>query len=277
MWDYCQGYFNKKTDLDRIAKLDGEGVYLAGILGAKNNFHAPVLCLGQHWHYKNQLVYLRLDLPELQQTNIDEIDKTTWTFRKKPGEPGIILPTHERFMKHLSKERLDIANTNKAWLASHPKIKQAISDYYLDFKFPIVPEADVDSILYQTGFNSSHDTQLCEQFHQADTMEKAALIPQLESHELQALAVRVLGRNHPEALSGDFKADYQAYLAKVTNNDAIVDFRHREKYTTLSAQEDLKTLLDDASSQHLSDEQKILLQAMQKKLLAYQSNTFVAT
>jgi exodeoxyribonuclease I len=245
MWNYCLGYFNKKIDTDRISKLDGEAIYLMGKLGHKNNFHAPALCLGQHWHYKNQLVYLRLDLPELQTTKIDDLEKTTWTLKKKLGEPGIILPTNERFMKHLSKERLDIANQNKAWLSKNPKIKQAISDHYLDYKFQIVPEADVDSTLYQNGFNSRHDDELAKQFHLTRPEEQAKLIEQFDSHELQTLATRLIGRNHPEHLSKELEKTYQVYLKQIQNSEKIIDYRKQTRYTPLEAKEDIAKILAD--------------------------------
>lgn len=235
MWEYAQGYFNKQTDANRLRKINGDAIYLSGRLGYNNQFQAPVLNLGQHWHFKNQLIFLRLDLPELQQTNINEIDKTTWVFRKKLGEPGIVLPAAGRFLRHLDADRQAICSQNKAWLENNPTILQAIKDYYLDYKYPLVPEADVDSVLYQAGFLSNHDQWLCKSFHQAPLNEKIDLIKKFESPEQQELAVRLIGRNYPDALTGDYKKQYDDYLTNVFANTTFIDYKQQKKMSRLDA------------------------------------------
>jgi exodeoxyribonuclease-1 len=55
-----------------------------------------VICLGQHRHYKNQTLWLRLDLPELQNTTKETIKENTWVLHKRFGEPGFLLPPLQR-------------------------------------------------------------------------------------------------------------------------------------------------------------------------------------
>ena len=89
-----------------------------GQLGAANFYQIPVLGLGQHKHYRNQTLWLRLDLPELMQANINNAsEKTSFLiFRKKSGETPILLAPRERHKKYLTAERLEIVNENLEFL-----------------------------------------------------------------------------------------------------------------------------------------------------------------
>lgn len=253
MWDYCFAYFNKHEDSHRINQLEAafpktnlpfsEGLLVQSNLGATNNFQAPVLNLGQHRHYRNQLIFLRLDLAELRQTTLDCVDKTTWTIKKKLGEPGFILPAKQRFLYKLSKERLEQAHLNKEWLIDNPKILEAIVDYYLDYKYPTVPNADVDSALYQAGFLSSRDEQLCRQFHAAEFDEKSNIISQFQSPETSELALRFLGRNYPEQLNTEQLATFKHYLNQTyAQSNFLIDYRQQTKFNLPQAEQELAEL-----------------------------------
>ncbi len=275
-WNYCFGYFNKQEDAHRLDKLEPafpetnlpftEGLFIHSNLGYANAFQAPVLCLGQHRHYRNQFVFLRLDLAELRQTTLEDVSKTTWTLKKKLGEPGFTLPAKERFLTKLSEERLTHAHENKAWLVSNPEILTAITDYYLDYKYPLVPNADVDSVLYQTGFLSPHDEKLCRQYHQTDTDKKAKLINQFHSTEAQELALRLLGRNYPETLNPKNKAIFEQYLQQTYGQtDFLIDYRNQSKFNLTQAELELEQL-----------KQRSDLTATQRELLQ-QYKTFLET
>lgn len=253
MWDYCFAYFNKQEDNKRLHQLEPafpktnlpftEGLLVQNNFGAKNNFQAPVLNLGQHRHYRNQTIFLRLDLAELRETTIDSVEKTTWTVKKKLGEPGFVLPAKQRFLARLSEERLEQAHLNKAWLLDNPSILEAITDYYLDYKYPLVPSADVDSVLYQTGFLSNHDEQLCRQFHTATPKEKASLIHQFQSPETSELALRFLARNYPEQLTPEQRATFNDYLQQTyARSDFLIDYRQQTKFNLPQAEQELAEL-----------------------------------
>jgi exodeoxyribonuclease-1 len=271
MWDYCVSYFLKAEDQNRLSKLTPafpddsyrltEGIFVQGILGHKNNYQAPVLNLGQHRHYKNQFIFLRLDQEELRQTTLESIDKTTWAMKKKLGEPGFLLPANERFKKKLSSKQLEQADLNKQWLHDNPKILQAIIDHHLDYKYPSVPEADVDSVLYQAGFLSREDQQLCQQFHRSATEDKVAMVNDFSSTETQELAARVIARNFPQAMNEEIKADYQSYLGKFYSNDEIVDYRRKAKFNLAQAEAEVQEL---EKREDLTDEQLHLLEGYKR-------------
>ena len=71
MWGYLCGYFDKKTDLERLAKLTSHALLVDGSFGAEKFYQRPVLGLGMHNHYKNQSLWLQLDSPRLVETTLD--------------------------------------------------------------------------------------------------------------------------------------------------------------------------------------------------------------
>src|SRR3990167_1712921 len=267
IWQYCQGYFTKHEDAIRLSKLGlaypqttlamTEGLYIAGNLGSTLAFQIPVLLLGQHNIYKNQSLWLRLDLPELACTTFSEIEKTTWIIRKKPGEPGFILPSQPRFLRHLSAERLAITHANKAWLLKNPLLLQAIIDYHLNFQYPLIAQADIDSVLYQNGFFSNNDQALCRLFHTVSLTEKLLLIEKFESLELQELAVRLLARNFEVTLPNKYQELYTAYLKKFyEGKEILIDYRKQMKFNVQQALQELSTL---NQRQNLTSEQQHFL------------------
>src|SRR3989344_4990094 len=74
MWSYVTRYFDKKTDLHRMNGLSPafpkgdsrvkEALLMQGKLGVDQHYQAPVISLGQHQHYTNQTLWLRLDWPD---------------------------------------------------------------------------------------------------------------------------------------------------------------------------------------------------------------------
>ena len=237
IWDYCCNYFNKVNELDRLSEwkiLNGDniGLYIDPSLGIANNFLAPVLCLGQHRHYKNQFLFLRLDQEQLQQTRLDNLTENTWVFRKKIAEPGFLLPASDRYLAKLTAERIKTLEENKKWIKDNPSIFQKIMHHYLDYKYPFVPEADVDSALYQNGFLANEDEVRCRLFHQANVAEKIAMLDEFSSHELQEMAQRLLGRYYYEQLPAELQEEFASYLAMAITEkelDAQVDYRHERK------------------------------------------------
>lgn len=225
MWRYLLGFFNKKTDSERLAKLTNgllhhnQALWIDGSVGAKHNFQCPVLCLGQHRHYQNQTLWLRLDKPELVETTANHIPETTWVYRKKLGETGILLPTSDRFMQQLSPERQAIMTANKSWLKANLPLFNAIVDYYLEYKYPTVERLDVDAALYETGFPTPYEEQLCQSFHRATPQEKAKLIDQFQNPNMRERAIRVMGRHFREYLPDKYLSQFEDYLDNLNTND----------------------------------------------------------
>jgi len=274
MWDYCIGYFDKVTDAKRLSKLPyafadnsyQQGIIVDGKFGFDQSFQTYAICLGTHYHYKNQQCWLRLDLPELEQSTCEEFEKTTWVVKKKLGEPPIVLPTIDRFKQHFTQERLLTMKQNRFFLYSNPDILEAITDHFLDYKYPLVPEADVDSVLYQAGFPSDHDTRLCHRFHEARLNEKSTLISEFQSPELQQLAIRLMGRNYPNLLKGDHLKQYDAYLQQLkTQEPPIMDYRKRPRFTAQDAQTQLTEIQASEDDKALNEELSLFINTLTKQ------------
>lgn len=271
LWHYSLGYFDKKEDQHRSSALElafpettlpyTEGIFIHGKLGAQQNFQAPVLCLGQHRHYKNQWIFLRLDLEALRETSIQEPEKTIWTFRKKWGEPGFLLPAKKRFIEKLLPTQLETAHENKKWLQSNPAILQSIVDYALDFKYPLVPEADVETCLYQSGFLSPHDLRLCEKFHAHPIEATVPFIEQFQSSDIQEIAIRLLARYCPKLIPKDWQDRYLQYFNQWQSTETpVLDFRRQAKFNLNDAQREIAALM----TIDLNEAQKILLHQYQQ-------------
>ena len=239
MWDYLTDYFNKQTDEKRSHNLtDKVGLMVYGKLGADKRYQAPVLFLGNHRHYKNQTLWLRLDLENLTLTTAESIPETTWVIRKKLAEPGFILPFEAKYLKHLSPEQLALAESNKQWLLQHPEIYQKITNYHTEYKYPVIPETDIEASLYMNGFWSQDDERFCRQFHAASAQERAHLTENVRNPQLKKLAARLLGRYSPEVLTLDEAEDFADYMRRVksSNDDRhIVDFRGEKRLTPQAA------------------------------------------
>lgn len=244
MWDYLCGCFDKNTDLARMAKLS-DAIMVNGIYGADNYYQIPVLLLGRHNHYKNQTLWLRLDTEELAKTTLESIPETTYVVRKKAGEAGILLPTSPRFMRYMSKERLELIELNKKWLDANPKIFDKIADYHKEYKYPEVPNADLDATLYQNGFLSAYEQSMCQKFHNADIEGKISMLDQFVNPKLREQAVRILGRNYlkhlPEKYAAEFK-DHLKHIDPADENDALVDYKYETRLTPKAALDEIQNL-----------------------------------
>lgn len=258
-WNYLRGYFNKETDRNRLQKLPESfqspaGVHHYGLMikseyGPEQYYQVPVLSIGNSIPYGNQSLWLRLDLPELRTTTSDTIPDTTWVIRKRYGEPGIVLPPRERFMKHLDSARFSVTEENISWLREQADIFREIIRYHRQFTYPVIPDMDADAALYEMGFLSRQEQELCRRFHTAQPDEKIKMVSRFPTAEIRQLAGRVICRNYdmdvPKAISGD----YAAYMQRVnpkSDEDALLDYKGDRRTTPLSALLEIKRLRETA-------------------------------
>jgi exodeoxyribonuclease-1 len=269
MWKYLCGYFNKETDRSRVKiipiafqSLSGEhrnGLMVGSEFGSEQNYQVPVLSIGSSNPYQNQRLWLRLDLPELRETTSETVPDTTWVIRKRYGEPAIVLPPHERFLKHLNRDRSDTVEKNTRWIKENPKIFQEIIRYYREYTYPEIPDLDADAALYQIGFLSRQEQELCRRFHVASLAEKVKMISHFSNTETRRLAGRVLCRNYTIDLPKEIDAEYKKYMRRVTplsNDDAMLDFRGERRTTPSGALLDIDRLKNEGS---LGTKQRALL------------------
>lgn len=258
MWDYILGYFDKKTDKMRLDKLAGvmqssAGIHPMGIMtgsefGPDNHYQAPVLYIGNSRPYSNQGLWLRLDLPELAETTPEDIDEKSWIIRKRTGEPGIVLPTAERFMKHMDGARKETMEKNLKWLEDHPELFARIIKYHSEFKYPEVPNLDIDAALYQNGFLSRVEQQVCDKFHRCDPESLSDFMNQIASQRVREQAQRVVFRNYPE-FSDDRTIDlYEKYMEVVnpeSEEGAMVDYRGKKRTTPAGAMAEIQRVREE--------------------------------
>ncbi len=274
MWQYVTGYFDKKTDGERINTLpvsfqSPAGPHRLGLMvdssfGTDALFFAPVLSIGQSIPYTNQSLWLRLDLPELRKTTPDTLDDTTWVIRKKLGEPGIVLPSLDRYWQRIDTERQSIAEENRKWLQTNEALFMEIIRYHREYRYPDVPDVDPDAALYEVGFMSKKDEEICQQFHAADIREKSRLIERLTSPVHQELAYRLMARNFPDEVSGKLTRRFNRFLKQVHpshSEDALVDYRGQQRTTPAAALKEIESLREEVKKG------AIRLDAAQKKLI----------
>jgi exodeoxyribonuclease I len=257
-WEYLTAYFNKDTDLARLTQLTQdfnvgkthfqEALLVDGKFGAKQNFLAPVLHLGPHTQYKNQL-WLRLDLENLTQTTTENIAENTFVIRKKPGERELLLPMKSRYLLQLSPERQQLVHQNKLWLSQNPEILTAICTYHRQYTYPKVPDTDAHAMLYTMPFPTTAEAGLFQKFHQAPPEKKMLIAGQFPNPIYQELALRMMGRHFYQHLTASNQELFNEYLQKSLHpnrENAPIDYRGQRKLTLPVALTEMETLKNSA-------------------------------
>ena len=273
MWNYLMGYFDKETDAHRIADIPAvfqsalgehrQGLMVSSEYGPGQMYQIPVLSIGKSIPYSNETLWLRLDLPELRETNNDSVAESTWVVRKRYGEPGILLPPNRRYLKFLGDDRKAVVAENLNWLQSNPSKFQHIVDYHREYTYPFIPNLDPEAALYQIGFFTRSDEKLFKEFQTAPLEEKEAIVKRLKSREARTLAVRLLCRNFPQQISPDLSGEFESYLHRINparEEDAIVDYREMPRMTPAAALAEIRNL---RKSGKLDNQQKTLLVDLQ--------------
>lgn len=265
MWEYLCGYFDKKTDLERLEKLTfiadkyQQALLIDGSLGGAKFYQSPAIGLGLHNHYKNQSLWLSLER---------ELTTTAFVSRKRFGESPILLPLTERFSRYLSEERRGLVTANVEWLQKNPELFLEACEYHKEYKYPEIPNLDIDAALYQNGFISDGERFKCDSFHMAPVREKISLLDQFSDLNLRTQAIRVLGRNYPELLSkeGHLYAEFLRYLEKIKLGEMIVNYKNEMRLTSPSALIEIENL---SKTQNLSNSQQELLMGLARYIQSW--------
>jgi len=122
---------------------------------------------------------------------VADIPQAAFMYRKRFGEQPLLLPLNQRFDKYLSAERRQLIADNVSWFQKNPECLNAIASYHKEYKYPEIPNLDVDAALYQNGFIKDTELQLCNRFHVANLPEKAEMIKRFTNSNLRAQAIRV--------------------------------------------------------------------------------------
>lgn len=265
MWAYLSGYFDKKEDIargndlpiiqeteDRIIR---EALMVQGKFGNKQDFIAPVISLGQHAHYKNQTLWLRLDTPELATATPDNFIDSTYVIQKKMGEPPMLLPPKTRYLKKLGGERQRLAADNQNRLLNSPVLLEKIATYYQQYEYPAIPHLDIDAALYTLPFPTRAEEAQFQRFHAASLEDKYQAASQCQHPIRREQALRLLTRHYPNTLPD---TERLACLESLQDPSAE-DYRGRHRLTAENALAKITALLKTP----ITEEQKRALLALQ--------------
>ncbi|MBF0209795.1 MAG: exodeoxyribonuclease I [Desulfamplus sp.] len=279
IWQFALSLFDKNSEKLRFDKLFSQtsnntpypfAVMISHKFGADSTYIAPVIGIGRSYHYLNQTLWIRLD------NDIFSSSEMPFAIRKKDGEIGIILPP--RFKDLLSKEQIDLCDKNLS-IINHNQESRAIFDkaveYHRQFKYPLVPEADLDSLLYQSDFFSRLEKNEIERFHRASLEQKVQMVKNLNPCRVKDIATRILFRNYlnNNSVFDLVSKDYETYMELVRcsiddpdfNTKKIVGFRQDERLVPQKAIEELKII---CNTKELDSEQQEILKWLEKYILS---------
>jgi exodeoxyribonuclease-1 len=270
-WRYLEGCFQGEIDSRRAADLpaafqgsDGPhalAVLVDGVFGTRQRFLAPVLAIGHSVPYPKQGLWLRLDLPQLRETRAESAAETSWVVRKRYGEPGVLLPAHERYLAQIDPQRREVMAENIDWLEANPELLAAIVRHHRDYRHPFIPDLDADASLYQSGFLSRPDEALCRSFHAAPGPERIGIAGRFSSPEARTLATRVLFRNFPGELAPALQNEFAAHMGRIRRGDPTPDHAGRPRLTPQGALAAARELRQAAAPE---PEQLLLIEELER-------------
>lgn len=269
-WQYALGYFNKEKDSERIQKLPTllekkHAILIDGIFGADQNFCAPVLHLGTHYHFKNQACWLRLDTENLSQATLNDFIQHSWVINKKYAEPGFVLPPTEKYLNKLTDEKKQLLKNNLEWLEKNSIILDAITQHYCDYTYPKHPDIAPEAALYYQGFWNNEQQQQSQQFHRAPHEKKSEIIERISHPLLKTLAIHALGRFNTDLLSEEQREELETYWGKSKQYpEKIIDYKGKQKLSLGQALAEIQVLEQNST---LSSEQLTLLLELKNWLL----------
>ena len=271
IWQYLVDRYHKVEDQKILSQLDigleinqegyQQALMISGRFGYSESYMLPVLNLGQHWHYKNQWCFLRLDYADLAQVNTGNLTEHFLTLSKKWGDLPLLLPAKKRFLAHLTQQRIDQIKKNKLFLQQNPELFIDIKESALDFKYPEIDNIDVDASLYHTGFMNYAEQNLCEHFHRKKPQEQVKLMGEMNCSYYER-ALRIMGRMTPEILTTQMQHEFQEYLERIASyeiENMPIDFKGQRKTSIPEVYERIEKLRE----QTLTNEQLVLLDELE--------------
>ncbi|MFH1154990.1 MAG: exonuclease domain-containing protein [Pseudomonadota bacterium] len=272
-WDYCLGFFHKKTDEARVQEIPGSlivggesyrlGLMVSPSFGPDVMYMAPVLFLGHSSAYSNQGIWMRLDRDLSLLPGTGAADQLP-VIRKRYGEARFVLPARDRFWGRLTSAQRESCEKNIATMGRNAAWFDAAVRFHLDFSYPVIPDLDPDAALYQDGFFSFREKREMAGFHDLSLDDKINKYKAMRSLRIKTLASRILFRNFPSCLDSlpDVNSDFNAYMARVRTSVPgmiIRGFRNDARYTCGDAARELDAIRQSGG---LDEEQVVLLDAL---------------
>jgi exodeoxyribonuclease-1 len=258
VWEYALAFFNKTKDGLRINSIEKECrvgdssfricLMVSSSFGPKNNYIAPVIHVGESVPYKNQSLWIRLDREEgFELEGGGETDETQifdlFVIRKRPGDQLIVLPWLDRFKPKMTPRSQAAFARNIEKLQSHPDSFLKTIHHHQEYRYPLIPEIDLDAALYQSGFFSSSEKKEINRFHSSEDKNKAAACETFANGRVKEMATRILLRNfedHSSIVGNKEYTDHLRRLLSQSSEDHIVGYRNDVKYDVVQGMRDLR-------------------------------------
>jgi len=237
VWDYLISKFQKWHDEDVLRMLKDsvqvqknsykEALITAGIIGAKNNFIAEVILLGEHYHYKNQAIFMRLDGVDLaehkQKYGSLNVAHYRLTIAKKWGDVPFVLPVLDRYVSKITPKNRELYAKNKEFIQNNPQEFFEFVEFVLDYKYLPIKNIDNDASIYQSKFMTRADENACDKFHKSNLEEKVDML-EIMPKDYQQRAIRVLARLDENILPKNYQKQFDTHLQKLWCDDDISQF-----------------------------------------------------
>ncbi len=273
IWTYCLCFFDKFKDEARINKIKQDFqvnkksfkicLMLSTFFGSDNNYMAPVLLIGQSKAYKNQSLWLRLDLDDIPGLiHRNDINKS-FVVRKRSSDELIVLPVLERFFKKISSSSKEIFKKNLKKISHHRQNFFEFIKYHQEYKYPFIPDLDFDAALYQEGFFSVQEKTQISFFHKSLKNLKPEfleyeILDKINSPRVKALANRILYRNFKNKKWQTDEIEISLGLDNLKSSlkkDQIIGYKNDTKFNLKQGFEELQEVEQEINlDEHSPDE-----------------------
>ncbi len=280
IWIYCLDFFNKTKDSVRINNIKEEfkidkKIYkiclmLSTSFGSQNNYMVPVIHIGQSMAYKNQTLWMRLDLEDLPGISSKIGLKETFVIRKRPADALLVLPALERFWNKMPVTVQDLVKSNMETISRRKQRFFEFIQYHQAYKYPFIPDLDPDAALYQEGFFSFKEKKQSSLFHGALKNSKPdyngfKILEKIESPRIKNLAKRILYRNFKNETWQTGEIEQTLNLNKLRSylkEDQIPGYKNDIKYNCNQGLEELKEI--EQENLNPDEDTKKMLQWLKK-------------
>jgi exodeoxyribonuclease-1 len=253
LWNDLSEHFDKQLDEGRYMRLPrvgiGDRAYPVGVVvsarfGEDRNYQRPVISLGKHRTYSNQVRLLVLDSEQLRSAGEDEIPEVANILHKKFGVPDFLYSSHDSSVIQLTHERRKLANENIHQWREDPAMFERLVDRYLGDVYMNGSDVDVDAALYEGGFWDRETEDRCAAFHAASSLkERLSVLDSFRQPALRELGRRILVRNFPSARTTPDLQEYShRYMRQIFPDDADrvpVDHREQQRRTPAAVLQDI--------------------------------------
>ncbi len=288
IWNYCLGFFSKLKDDKRISNIKNDYqldnkrfkicLMLSTSFGSDNNYMAPVIHIGQSRAYKNQSLWMRLDLEDIPGIDPKVDLKETFVIRKRPADALIVLPPLERFWNRLSPSLQKSVKKNLDKIVQQKLRFFEFIQYHQEFKYPFIPDLDADAALYQDGFFSSREKIEINLFHKSleklkydsqdfqgpnkiDGKINRTIDGKITSPRIKSLAHRILYRNFKNEKWQKKEVEHTLGLDRLRSSlkeDLVVGYKNDVKFNCEQGLLELKEVEQELVNPE-EDKQKMLL------------------